>query len=66
MGKIILIIIVVAIIGAIIGFFSSGKSEGAAEGAVGGAIFAGGCIFQLLLYGFMIVLALMFLGWLFG
>jgi hypothetical protein len=54
MGTVLTIIAVVAIIGALIGFFGSGgKSEDAAAGAAAGAMFAGGCMFQLFIYGLM-------------
>jgi hypothetical protein len=54
MGTVLTIIAVVAVIGALIGFFGSGgKSEDAAAGAAVGAMWAGGCMFQLLIYGLM-------------
>lgn len=54
MGTVLTIIAVVAIIGALIGFFSDGgKSEDAAAGAAAGAMVAGGCLFQLFMYGLM-------------
>lgn len=56
------ILVSAAAIGAFIAYFSGNKSkEDAAEGAVAGAMFAGSCLFQLLIYGIVIVAAL----WLF-
>lgn len=54
MGTVLTIIAVVAVIGALIGFLGGGgKSEDAAAGAAAGAIMAGGCLFQLFIYGLM-------------
>lgn len=59
MKTIILIILVVAAIGAIFGFFSGEKKgEDAAAGAVGGAVLAGGCLFQLFIYGLIFAAAI--------
>jgi hypothetical protein len=56
------ILVSAAAIGAFITYFGGNKSkEDAAEGAVAGAMFAGSCLFQLLIYGIVIVAAL----WLF-
>ena len=56
------ILVFAAIVGAMIAYFSGNQSKNdAAEGAVAGAMFAGSCLFQLLIYGIVIVAAL----WLF-
>lgn len=66
METIITIIIIAALIGGAIGFFSSGKGEDAAAGAMGGAMFAGSCLFQLLIYGIVIFLAIWVFSLVFG
>ena len=53
MGTVLSIIAIAAVIGWLIGIFGSGKTEDAASGALTGAVMAGGCLFQLFIYGLM-------------
>lgn len=64
-----IIILVVAAIGAVIGFISGedGKrGEGAAQGAIVGAVGCGHVLFELLLWGFGIMLVIWLFGAIFG
>lgn len=48
------IIAVIAVIGGLIGYFGGGRKVGdAAAGAGASAMMAGGCLFELLIYGAM-------------
>lgn len=54
MGTVFTIIAVIAVIGGLIGFFGGDRKVGdAAAGAGAGAMMAGGCLFELLIYGAM-------------
>ena len=66
MGTIIVIILVVAGIGGIIGLLSGGSGEDAAAGAMGGAIFAGSCLFELVMTALVFLAGLWVLSLIFG
>ncbi len=63
METVIKILIIAALIGGAIAYFAGNRSkEDAAAGAAVGAMYAGGCIIQLLIYGFIAMIGI----WLFA
>ena len=67
METLIKIVVVAALIGGAIAYFAGNKSkEDAAVGAAAGAMYAGGCIIQLLIYGFIALVGIWLFSKVFG
>jgi hypothetical protein len=67
MEMLIKIIVIAALIGGAVAYFSGNKSkEDAAAGAAVGAMYAGGCIIQLLIYGFIAMVGIWLFSAVFG